>query len=413
MSLQLISDNPIINWKNDVLYKDFVENIFNEIVNLKKENTPFVIGINWRWGTWKTSIMKILKNKIDTKEARNITKNNIYLTVWFESWKYNDFQSIWNSLIYHIFKSLSLNKKVLWLLQENPEKVRKMFSYLEELPKIWNLFKVWWKIYDDFKWVNSYNPWKLVDFEQYFIDFLKLIWFLDTNWNENRKDNNKIVIFVDDLDRCSKDALLSFFEYIKLHINIPWVIFVIWMDKENVIKELSWDENKKHDEEYYKEYLEKIVQHWYDVPKLSLVELEKYLKSFINDKDILELLIKKWLLIEFKNYTPRKIKQIINKYIEKTNKLTKAIENNQITKEKIFILSFLDVGIWFINEVINDKEKLLLYKKDRIKSVEDIDSDTIENIYNELVKLAGGEELTKKQYDKLSSSLKKLYTYWF
>jgi len=64
--INLLSDNPIDRIENDIVYQDFVNSIFNDIVNLQWKNTPFVIAINWEWGSWKTSIMKLLKNKIDS-----------------------------------------------------------------------------------------------------------------------------------------------------------------------------------------------------------------------------------------------------------------------------------------------------------------------------------------------------------
>ena len=74
-------------------------------------------------------------------------------------------------------------------------------------------------------------------------------------------DNERMVIFIDDLDRCLPEITLQVLEALKLYLNIPKLIFVVGVD-ENVVNDLV----KKHyesqglSEEKSRNYLAKMFQ---------------------------------------------------------------------------------------------------------------------------------------------------------
>jgi predicted KAP-like P-loop ATPase len=66
-----IEINPILN------FKDYADTI----VNMIKGSTPkFSVGIYGEWGTGKTTLMRIIEEKLKS--------DNKVLTVWFNAWRY-------------------------------------------------------------------------------------------------------------------------------------------------------------------------------------------------------------------------------------------------------------------------------------------------------------------------------------
>ena len=73
--INIITDEPT---KDDAL--DF-NNYSQHLADIITNSTPrFAIGIFGEWGTGKTTLMKMIKDKLDN--------NDDILTVWFDSWKY-------------------------------------------------------------------------------------------------------------------------------------------------------------------------------------------------------------------------------------------------------------------------------------------------------------------------------------
>ena len=72
----------------------------------------------------------------------------------------------------------------------------------------------------------------------------------------------RIVIFIDDLDRCSSDAAFRLLEGLKIHLTLPNCVFVLGMNQGAVIDLLTPQFSKKEDEKFggprAESYLEKL-----------------------------------------------------------------------------------------------------------------------------------------------------------
>jgi ABC-type transport system involved in cytochrome bd biosynthesis fused ATPase/permease subunit len=74
--IQIITDDPA---EEDALYfQGYSENLANIIREAKPK---FAIGIFGKWGTGKTTLMKMIKRELDKD-------NEKVLTVWFDAWRY-------------------------------------------------------------------------------------------------------------------------------------------------------------------------------------------------------------------------------------------------------------------------------------------------------------------------------------
>ena len=95
------------------------------------------------------------------------------------------------------------------------------------------------------------------------------------------KNNRKIIIVIEDIDRLNNYEIRQMFQLVKLLANFSNTVYIMEFDKNIVIKALEKDMPKI----YSPQYLEKIVQVIFDVPKMTDLELE-----FILNHEIEELI---------------------------------------------------------------------------------------------------------------------------
>ena len=89
--------------------------------------------------------------------------------------------------------------------------------------------------------------------------------------NKVAKKQNKLVIFIDDLDRCSPQAALNLLEGIKVFLNLKNCVVVYGMDQRQIEKALIKSLDINGEDTYLKqsesrEYLEKICQDIFHLP---------------------------------------------------------------------------------------------------------------------------------------------------
>lgn len=98
-------------------------------------------------------------------------------------------------------------------------------------------------------------------------------------------DITSLVVLVDDLDRCTPDRIIENLEAIKLFLSVERTAFVIGADRrivEHAIRAKyamrAVDEGDRlQTEKLVRDYLEKVVQIPYTLPRLSASEIETYI----------------------------------------------------------------------------------------------------------------------------------------
>ena len=81
--------------------------------------------------------------------------------------------------------------------------------------------------------------------------------------HEFQKLGRKVVIFIDDVDRLTREELMELFNLVRNSSNLPCLYFVLAYDKSYVLKTLQGDG------EHMSRYPEKILQEEYPLPKLT------------------------------------------------------------------------------------------------------------------------------------------------
>ena len=164
---------------------------------LEPDIAPLTIGIFGNWGSGKTSLMRMIKSYLDEKHRENAQ------TIWFNAWQYEGKDEIQSALIHAILIKLER-------AQTLTDEIRGLFTKLKENANVIKLSKFIAKsaitLTPDFSGLLdcfSDESNKLADsMEGFHKTFQELLTKLKIN---------RIVVFVDDLDRCISSRVIEIF----------------------------------------------------------------------------------------------------------------------------------------------------------------------------------------------------------
>lgn len=286
-------------WKDtetaeDLLGYRFHAKLLKDIV-LDDNMLPTSIGIFGNWGYGKSSLMLLMQKEVDNEIAKQKEAGKEWrvLQVRFNGWQYENYESTKYSLIQVLLDSvesyLSANKD--------------FFEKLDGLLRRINLLKVGVLLFKKYAWsqipseikeqlpsneelkacidVDNINKFR-AEFENdrtslFVTSFRKL-------FESIIKDAQfkSVIVYIDDLDRCSGERMIDCIEAIKLFLNVEHTAFVLGADERMVelaIKEHYpvQDRNKSVIYSPFSDYLEKLIQIPYRLPKLSFGEQATYI----------------------------------------------------------------------------------------------------------------------------------------
>lgn len=294
----------------------------NVVTNDK--NLPITVGLYGDWGSGKSSILKILEEQLN--------KEDDTVVVYFDGWSFESFDDAKMALIQGIVDALEKDERFLAKVKDNAEgaydalkeafvKLRKSINWMRVLKfSVRTIVPV--ATAATTGGVSLIIPLLLDAFKGHKGDLANLLTgdkaeqFLKDAINaedeekkyeavrEFRKDfedlikkskQGKIVVLIDDLDRCLPRHIIENLEAIKLFLDVPKTAFVIAADSfivSNAIKSeykdiiaVAGEEGKSIGDAY----MEKFIQLPYKIPALSPKEVETYVtllfcQSFLDKK---------------------------------------------------------------------------------------------------------------------------------
>jgi predicted KAP-like P-loop ATPase len=207
---------------------------------ITKSYPKFSIGIYGEWGTGKSTLMRLIESGL---QKRNL------LTVWFNAWQYErekEFalipllrtiaNKIPNDKRYDDFKK-SIKKGTSLVKKHLPQVATSLISDL--MTKF-----IGSKMGEEVKDISEQLIPKIetlvheLETESVFYDGIENIANEITKLRE--KDTSfRLVVFIDDLDRCSPDKTLEVLESIKLFLGLDGFIYVLGLSHETLSKLIS------------------------------------------------------------------------------------------------------------------------------------------------------------------------------
>ena len=266
---------------------------------------PISIGVFGNWGSGKSSLMLLLQQSLqEWEKSQQNEQHNIILQVYFNSWQFESYDST----------KLTMIESILEALDKDINTRKDVFERVDDLLARINFLKVGVfilkKAYDNLTpdWMKKWLPKKddidkitgkdkynnlledvtkgntskfIATFRELFEDLV------------NDMGYKAVIVYVDDLDRCDPKRIIGCLEAVKLFVNVKKTAFVIGADERIIEYAISQHypiQMKKEDiSSPFSDYLEKLIQLPYKLPRLSDNEQETYITLLLCKNHLSEI----------------------------------------------------------------------------------------------------------------------------
>ena len=254
---------------------------------------PISIGVFGNWGSGKSSLMLLLRQSLkEWEESQQKEHKEIILQVYFNSWQFESYDSTKLTMIESILEALDKDIKKRKDVFERADDFFERINFLKTgvfiLKKAYeNLTPDWLK-----KWLPTKDDLDKITGKDKYNNLLEDVTkgntskFIATfrDLFEELVDDmgyKAVIVYVDDLDRCDPKRIIGCLEAVKLFVNVKKTAFIIGADERIIEYAISQHypiQMKKEDiSSPFSDYLEKLIQLPYKLPRLSDNEQETYI----------------------------------------------------------------------------------------------------------------------------------------
>ncbi len=357
------TDREILGLDQDRLKFEHYASVLAEIV--QEADTPLTLGIFGSWGSGKTSLMRLIKDSLDKRDDKTKFK-----TLWFDAWTFDKEDALWRAMILLVLKeirkeipeadkdsakklddleaslyrdvdreevggltidwdkaakgavsgltrlSLSLIPGVGTFLAKTVEEAQKQLGG-ENLDSLFNAVQ---------RKRQEIHREHIASLEQFQLGFTELL------KDHFLKKDRRLVVFIDDLDRCLPEKAISVLEAIKLFLDAPGCAYVVGTDRDVIEQGIRVK---------YKDflvgastltpitgdsYLEKIIQIPFHMPPLQEERIQEYISEY--DKSVPKDCAT--ILAAGIEPNPRKVKRTINVF-----RLLRKLAEKRVAEKEI------------------------------------------------------------------------------
>lgn len=306
----LLSDNPISGPDGDRFGFVTHATVLCDAI-ATAEDLPMTIGVFGPWGMGKSSFMKVCEGLLNARGIR---------TVWFNPWKYDQKDEIWHALIQTVLAEIAhdLDERRASGEENRHERLAKALDTVKRLSRAaaWLLAR------------RAAGPMTAGILASEDVDAVRTALTapgMDTYLHVNHfeqdfrdvvgtyTDGSRLVMFVDDLDRCTEDAAITVLDSLKLFLGEGSCVFVLAMDHQVVVEAAAKRfDNERTDRERGRQYLEKLIHFPFHLPGIPFEALHQHLHDKVTDPalaDSREL----WELIQAAfAANPRRVRRFVN-----------------------------------------------------------------------------------------------------
>ena len=280
---------------------------------IKNTDTPMTIGVQGEWGSGKTSLLNQIWNKLDEFNNEHDDDEN-YLQIWVNSWEHSLLCSPEECLLKIV------NEIIQSLLEADVDKNKK--DRVKD--GVQNLMRGALRIGSSLAAGNAGTQAVDAVFSSEANTIKQLREQLNSLVNEIKdletNPYQRVVVYVDDLDRIEPRDAVRILELLKNIFNIKDCVFVLAIDYQVVVKGLKekFGDPTPENEWEFKSFFDKIIQLPFTMPMLSY-DIGKYVLSLLDDisyyksedDELDEDLIESLVTLSI-GTNPRSIKRLIN-----------------------------------------------------------------------------------------------------
>jgi hypothetical protein len=273
------------------------------IIVASRTSAPFTASIEAGWGAGKSTLMRRVQRRLEGKAPDQHRPPTDARTVWFNAWTAPEAQvleglvrSVLDQLDANLLRRIARKRKLLSGLGLGVSVVAGFLGFGNVVDRVWGRVSI------DPKQRNELNEFVREAMEKWLA--------------KSSRDGRLIVVFIDDLDRCSSVTVLQVFEALKLYLDAPGFVFVLGWDTEQVLRSVAAE--KGRDDRLPQRYVEKIVQFGFRIPRPSDDQLTRLSDTLCEAAGLTESVLEqehRELLINTTEGNPRQLKRFINRFI--------------------------------------------------------------------------------------------------
>lgn len=215
--LEIPADNP---FANDLLDREQYADILTSLIDTSK--TGFTMSINATWGCGKTTFIRMWEAKLRAQGY-----STVYINAWEKDYIQDPFAVVISTIWEQTQKQNSHIKDIATTVKELADIASKIIAYRYIGDAALDVFKK--GISNDVKCdfvLDDYieHTKRIEDFKKQLHEYVKQL-------QEQEGSKDKLVIFVDELDRCRPTYAIEMLERIKHLFSIENIVFVLSVDQ--------------------------------------------------------------------------------------------------------------------------------------------------------------------------------------
>ncbi len=264
--------------------KEFVISLMNVINNwdtIKKENDSLAVSVDAPWGSGKSYLLNMWRNWLLSKD--NADKK--YAITCYNAWKNDDNENAFIPLAYSLQK-IEVFKENTVLYEITKEKT-KGFIKACSIALLKDIIKkhIGENISDIIsEGVDGANNTKVESFFDNYEKYQSKKHEFKIALRDLIPDGGKLIIFIDELDRCRPTFAIETLEIIKHLFDIPNIIFVFAIDLEQISHSISTIYGNGMDSSGY---LRRFFDLNINIPTINKTDYVNILmRKFVNEKHI-------------------------------------------------------------------------------------------------------------------------------
>lgn len=299
-SLSILSDQPAD--EDQLGFAPYVKTL-TDILADRGTHTPLTIGVFGDWGRGKTSLMRMVWHQLEDDAAPRFPVR----TIWFNAWLYSHEQALWRALIARVLdgaRRFDLDRDSLARLEQLEDRLyqplepgselltlppglvpglestiqvsrsglelwRRQASRAGEEDRVGKLEEILTDVRQSDALTRRDRLVALDDFRRQF----------ERISHDCIVDHGRLVVFVDDLDRCLPDRAVEVLEAIKLFLDVPGCAFVLGIAREVIEEGIRVRYQDYETTLDGAQYLEKIIQIPFSLPPIAPEAVQNYVQQ--------------------------------------------------------------------------------------------------------------------------------------
>ncbi len=288
--------------EKDQLGFDRYVNTLAEMIKDENFQTPFCIGIHGKWGTGKTSFMRLLQKSIEWQQGKQVPKP-LPVPVWFNPWRYSKEEHLIIPFLKTIAAALtqyqkakkhpSLQKSLKNAGVQISDAARAMaygvkFNFFGLALSGKDMVEREGHLQKERKNDPTVATQELPDIYYSIIEYLK---------NAVDEEKFRLVVFIDDLDRCLPEKAVELLEAMKLFLDLQGYLFILGVDRkvveEGIRSHYKYSSAEQDDStklqngaELAAKYLEKMIQMPLELPPVEPSRKLEMIRGLLNKSSV-------------------------------------------------------------------------------------------------------------------------------